>query len=308
MLSTQPLKVLVTGANGLLGQKLVAKLQSRSAVALIATGRGPNRNPGLAEYTYLDLDLQDAPALTKALHTHKPDVVIHGAAMTQVDACEQQPELCHALNVTVVETIASACAALDIHLIHVSTDFIFDGEAGPYDEQGQPAPLSVYGHSKLAAETIIQATPGLRWAIVRTVLVYGVVPDMRRSNIVLWVKAQLEAGKDIRVVDDQVRSPTLAEDLADGIIAVMMHGKTGIWHISGAEIMNVWEIAQQTALFFGLDTTRMQPVSSESLSQPAKRPPRTGFIILKAQTELNYRPTPFRQGLALVKQQLEDLA
>ncbi|MBX3102674.1 MAG: SDR family oxidoreductase [Bacteroidetes bacterium] len=307
MLSAQPLKVLVTGANGLLGQKLVAKLQTRSAVTLIATGKGPNRNPGPAEYLYIDLDLLDIAATTEVVRTHRPDVVIHGAAMTQVDACEQQPELCRQLNVDVVKTLADSCRAINARFIHVSTDFIFDGESGPYDERAAPAPLSVYGQSKLDAELLIQQTEGLRWAIVRTVLVYGVVPDMSRSNIVLWVKAQLEAGKEIRVVNDQVRSPTLAEDLAEGIISILMREKTGIWHISGAEIMNVWEIAQQTALFFGLDTGLMIPVSSDTLSQPAKRPPRTGFIILKAETELNYRPFSFKQGLALVKQQLDDL-
>lgn len=297
-------RVLVTGANGLLGQKLANKLMDRPNMTLLATGSGPSRNPYLPLHLYAELDITDRAALKRVIDDFKPTDIINSAAMTQVDACEHEPDKCHAINVAAVEHMAQLCKEHDIRLIHISTDFIFDGEDGPYDERGEPNPLSTYGHSKwLAEERIQEISP--RWAIIRTVLVYGTVPDLSRSNIVLWVKAQLEAGKQIKVVNDQVRSPTLAEDLADGIIAVLMRDKTGLYHISGAEIMNVWDIAQRTAKFFGLDTSLIVPTDSSTLSQPAKRPPRTGFVILKAQTELDYKPHTFEQGLRVVQQQLE---
>ena len=144
-----------------------------------------------------------------------PDVVIHTAAMTNVDQCETEREGCRKLNVDAVEYIIKACEHTGAYLLHLSTDFIFDGEAGPYDENGIPNPVSLYGESKLAAEKLLFDS-NIKYGIARTVLVYGTAHDMSRSNIILWVKRSLEAGKDIKVVDDQLRSPTLAEDLAIG--------------------------------------------------------------------------------------------
>jgi dTDP-4-dehydrorhamnose reductase len=297
--------ILLTGANGLLGQKLVNRLSRRESITLIATSKGANRNPGYEGYIYESLDINDAEKWEELYEKYEPDEIIHTAAMTNVDQCESEREECWKQNVEALDLITNLCLKYGTRLIHVSTDFIFDGEAGPYNERAEGHPLSYYGQSKLKGEEIILES-GINAAIVRAILIYGMVPHMSRSNIVLWAKGALEKQQPIKVVNDQFRSPTLAEDLADGILLVSMKNKSGIWHISGPEVMSILEIVQQVADFWGLDKSLITETDSSSLAQAAKRPPKTGFIILKAQTELGFKPHTFREGLAILDRQLGD--
>ncbi len=298
------MKILLTGANGLLGQKLVALLRQQPAVELVATGRGANR---LAErypdLRFVALDVTDGPQVRQVLGQERPTHVIHTAAMTNVDECELNREPCWQQNVTAVEHLAAACAALDVHLTHLSTDFIFDGSAGPLTEDAIPAPISYYGESKLAAERAVQGAAGLRWAIARTVLVYGVLHGGGRTNIVLWVRDSLRAGKTIKVVDDQWRTPTLAEDLALGCWLLAQHSAQGIYNISGDELLTPYAMALRVADYFGLDKGLIEKADASTFSQPARRPARTGFDIGKARRELGYRPRTFEQGIAVVAAQ-----
>jgi len=299
------MKILITGSNGLLGQKLVHKLSKDSEVELIATSRGQNRLSSKEGYTYQSLDITDEAQVESVLAEAKPDVVINTAAMTNVDACEADKEGCDKLNVDAVKYIVDACKGNHAHLVHLSTDFIFDGDDGPYHEEADPNPISYYGESKLKAEKIVQES-GVDAAILRTVLVYGIAEDMSRSNIALWAKGALEKGQKINVVDDQFRSPTLAEDLADGCILAAKQKAKGIYNISGKDQLSVLEIVQQVADFWKLDKSLINPVSSTTLSQPAKRPPKTGFILDKAIRELGYKPHSFREGLAVLDEQMKN--
>lgn len=295
--------ILVTGSNGLLGQKLIDRLSGRDALNLVATSRGHNRNPNQTGYVYESMDVTDIDSIRAVFRQYEPTECIHTAAMTHVDRCEEDPEGCHALNITAVENLVQVCREMGTRIIHVSTDFIFDGEDGPYQEKDVPNPLSLYGRTKLQGEQLVVES-GIPFAIARTMLVYGVVADMSRSNIVLWARKALEEGQDIRVVHDQFRSPTLAEDLAEGIILIAMKEKSGIYHISGPETMSILELVQEVADFWGYSPDLITAIDSATLNQRAKRPPRTGFIILKAQTELGYRPHSLREGLAMVEKQL----
>lgn len=300
----RPLKrVLVTGSNGLLGQKLVYKLRERDDVELIATARGTNRLRVQDGYTFLSMDIEDRASVDEVIDRVRPDHIIHTAAMTNVDACETEHEACDRANVHAVEYMVRAAERHNAHFIHISTDFIFNGEDGPYYEDATPDPVSYYGNSKLKGEQIVQASK-LRWAILRTVLVYGVVDNASRSNIVLWAKGALEKGQPINVVDDQMRCPTLAEDLADGCILAVDRNATGIYNICGKDALNIIEIVQQVADHYGLDKRLINPVSSATLNQPAKRPPRTHMPIVKAMRELGYRPHSFREGIAIVEEQV----
>lgn len=298
------MKILLTGSNGLLGQKLVALLHQEPGVALVATARGANRLADLyPEVRFVPLDVTDAGQVRQVLAEEQPTHLIHTAAMTQVDECELNQAACWTQNVTAVEYLASTCADLGIHLIHLSTDFIFNGQEGPLAEDAEPDPISHYGASKLAAERLVRATPGLRWAIARTVLVYGTVHGGGRSNIVLWVRDSLRKGQQIRVVSDQWRTPTLAEDLALGCWLLARHSAQGIYHISGRELLTPYQMAQQVAAFFELDATLLEQVDASTFTQPAKRPPRTGFLIEKAGQDLGYQPRTFKEGIALLAQQ-----
>jgi dTDP-4-dehydrorhamnose reductase len=297
--------IIVTGANGLLGQKLVLKLSRREAVQLVATATGPNRNPMDDGYEYEEMDVTNIDAMRAIFEQYKPTEIIHTAAMTNVDQCETAQEKCWALNVTAVQLIVDLCREFKTRLIHISTDFIFDGAAGPYSEKAVPNPLSYYGKSKLAAEEIV-VNAGIPYAIARTMLVFGIVADMSRSNFVLWAKGELEKGKQINVVNDQWRCPTLAEDLAEGVVLMTMKDKNGIYNISGPDMHSVFEMVELVADHWKLDKSLINPIASSTLNQAAKRPPKTGFIILKAQTELGFKPRTFKESLQIIEKQLGD--
>jgi dTDP-4-dehydrorhamnose reductase len=298
------MKILVTGSNGLLGQKLIEKLAKNSNVDVLATARGENRLPSKENYSYSALDITDKQNVDEVFDTFKPDVVIHGAAMTNVDQCETEKEECWKLNVLATEYLLEAAQRHNSFFLHVSTDFIFDGAEGPYSEEGEANPVSFYGWSKYAAEKLVIHSK-VKWAIARTVLVYGIAHDMSRSNIILWVKNSLESGKSINVVNDQWRTPTLAEDLADGCILIAEQRAEGVFNISGKDLLNPYQMAVMTADYFGLDKSLIIEVDGTQFKQTAKRPAKTGFILDKAIDVLGYNPKNFTEGIAFLAEQLK---
>lgn len=296
-------KILVTGSNGLLGQKIVYKLKDNPKVELIATARGENRLIDKSGYVSAEMDISDKVSVDKVVDQYQPDCIIHCAAQTNVDYCELNQEECRKANIDGVENIVAICNKYKIHLVHVSTDFVFDGKAGPYKEEDEPNPLSYYGWSKCEGERIIQAY-GLDWVILRTILVFGITDNMSRSNFALWAKKELEQGNTIKVVNDQFRAPTLAEDLADACIVAALKKAKGIYHISSEVIYSVLQLVEKVADFYGLDKSLIQPISSDTLNQPAMRPPRTGFIIDKAKRDLDFSPHKFEDALKILDSQL----
>ena len=299
-------KILVTGSNGLLGQKITERILSKKDFELIATSKGPNRYHVKEGYEYAEMDITNPKDVNQILQKYQPDVVIHTAAMTNVDTCETEKELCWKLNVKAVSNLIKACKVNNAQLVHLSTDFIFDGASGPYLENAVPNPLSYYGESKLASEKLLQASD-IHWTILRTIIVYGIVNDMSRSNIVLWAKGALEKGNPINVVDDQWRMPTLAEDLAEICLLTAEKGAKGIYNASGKDMMSIIELVQQVADFYQLDRSLINPISSSSLNQVAKRPVRTGFILDKSMNELGYRPHSFYEGMEIMQDQIQRL-
>jgi dTDP-4-dehydrorhamnose reductase len=297
------LKIVVTGSNGMLGQKLVYGLKSRDTIELIATSKGNNRITDKTGYIYESLDISYKAAIENIIDKYQPGCIINTAAMTNVDACELQKEECKKLNIDAVSYLIDACKEYNTHFIHLSTDFVFDGSNGPYKEEDKPNPQSNYASSKLESEKIVQAS-GLDWCIIRTIIIYGVMDDTQRSNVVIWTKNSLEQKKTITVITDQFRSPTLAEDLADACISAAVKRAKGIYHVSGIELMSIIEISNKVADFFKLDKSYIKPVTSAELNQPAKRPRKTGFILDKAIRELDYQPHTFEEGLKIVAEQL----
>ncbi len=297
------MKILITGSNGLLGQKILHKLSNDSSVKLIATSKGVNRISKKDGYTYFDLDITDNDAVFQLIACQKPQVVINTAAMTNVDLCEDERKACDALNVYAVQCLADACAKIDAHLIQISTDFIFDGENGPYKEQDKPNPLSYYGLSKLKSEQLLQLHT-VRWTVLRTIIVFGVAERLSKGNIVLWAKGALEKGDPLNIIDDQFRSPTLAEDLADICILAAKKKSLGIFHASGKDIMSIYEIVERVAKHYGYSIDNLNKISTKTLNQKAERPARTGFILDKSINELGYNPHSFEECLSIIDQQL----
>jgi dTDP-4-dehydrorhamnose reductase len=301
-------RILITGSNGLLGQKLVHQLLQNESYLLLATSMGENRMSILKEANYSknyqSLDITNQEEVEKVVASFKPNVVINTAAMTNVDACETDRENCWKLNVTAVEYLIEACKKVDAHLIHLSTDFVFDGENGPYKEEDVAIPLSYYGQSKLASEKQMQNSGLKHWSIARTIIVYGVAENMSRSNIVLWAKEALEKKQPIKVVDDQFRMPTWADDLAKGCLLIAEKQANGIFHLSGKDFMSIYELVERVADYFGLEKNTIEKIKSNSLNQAAKRPPKTGFVLDKSTTILGYNPISFEEGLKKIAAEL----
>ena len=292
------MKILITGANGLLGQEIVKQLVQEGSSTVTATGLGKSRLPQevAANITYIDLDITFGQQVAEVLAAVKPDCIIHAAAMTQVDDCENNKQLCYNTNVGATRFLIDGARRLGSRFIYMSTDFVFDGLSGPYSEDDQPAPVNYYGSTKLAAENAVKES-GLNWNIIRTVLVYGQSGPGSRSNLVTWVKKSLEEGKSIKVVCDQWRTPTYVEDLAKGIRLVLNKNVNGIYHVSGKDLLTPYDMAIQTATTLNLDPALIEKVDASNFSQCGERPKKTGFTIEKARKELGYEPLSFEDSL-----------
>ncbi|GMQ82977.1 MAG: dTDP-4-dehydrorhamnose reductase [Rhodothermia bacterium] len=290
-------RVLVTGANGLLGQELVHQMSSRPDYDVLATAREDEPKFSGGSCGYVPLDVTDEKDVSSVFQDFSPDVVVNCAALTEVDRCESEREACWQVNADAVNTLAKQCLTSGSRIIQVSTDFIFDGLEGPYKESDRPNPLSYYGRSKLAGENGARRAGMEHWAIARTVLVFGAGENLSRSNFVLWVIDQLSRGESIRVVTDQWRTPTYAPDLAQGIERIVRLQKQGVYHISGREMFSIHELAIAVAEAFDLDQELIVPTDGSEFTQPAIRPPRTGFLVLKAETELGYKPHSLQDAL-----------
>jgi len=258
-----------------------------------------NRN----DFLYYDIDITNYSQLEECITYIQPSFIINTAAMTNVDTCELKPEECNNLNIEAVKYLTQICTKLNIHFIQISTDFIFDGSKGIYKETDLPNPLSIYGHSKLKAENIVKNS-GVNFSILRTILVYGKGVNLKRNNIVLWVKDMLENNKEITIVDDQYRMPTYVEDLAMACKLIVDKNISGVYHISSNELLSVFEIANQIADVFGLNKKFIKPITSKTLNQKAIRPQKTGFDLSKTIKELDFQPTSFLLGLKRFKQTL----
>jgi dTDP-4-dehydrorhamnose reductase len=292
------MKVFVTGANGLLGQHLIRQLVDEGKFNIHATGKGPSRLPyGLANgVTYHELDITDFKKSQALIEKISPHIIIHTAAITQPNDCATDKTTCWKTNVGATRTLIKAAQKTKSYFIFISTDFVFDGKEGPYDEHATANPINDYGESKLLAEEMVEMSD-LHWAIVRTVFVYGGKVPGGRMNFINWVKDKLTANEKIKVVDDQLRTPTYVEDLAKGIILVLMKHAKGIFHISGKEMCSPYQLAIMVAEILNLNTSLIEKVTEETFKEPARRPKKTGFIITKAVKELGFVPLKLEEGL-----------
>jgi len=298
-------KVLVTGSNGLLGQKIIYSLIERKDIDLLASSKGLNRLITKSGYKYIDLDITKNDEVKKVFENETPDAVINCAAMTNVDYCEENQDSCWEINVNAVENLAKSCEVSKSHLLHLSTDFVFDGKSGPYIENDKPNPLHFYAKSKLKSEEIVKKIM-TNWTIARTIIIYGITDNMSRSNIVLWAKSEIGKGNTINVINDQYRSPTLAEDLAKGCISIIDKSAYGLYHLSGPKTYSILDLVYQVADFYNLDKSLILPVTSASLNQSATRPLSTGFDITKAKKDLDFNPVDFLEGIKIMDQQIKN--
>ncbi len=295
-------RILITGSNGLLGQKLVELLSRSTNYSLFLTSKHERSVFQDENISYRQLDISDKTNVRKVVDEVEPAFIVNTAGMTNVDQCETDRELAWRSNVVSVENLVHSAKLVGAHLIQLSTDYIFDGKNGPYDEFDRPNPLNYYGRTKLAAENVLR-TSEIPSTIVRTVVLYGIGYGVK-MNFALWVLKSLSEGNHIHVVDDQMSSPTLVDDLAYALSKVIELGRTGVYHISGPDIVSRFDFAKTLASIFGLDGKLIIPAKTQALKQAASRPLKSGFIILKAETELSIKMSGVKQGLSIFKNQI----
>ena len=296
------MRILLTGSNGFLGQKLTDLIVDLTDYTLFCTSASANRNPNTVGYHFVDAAIDDFQKIEEIICEFRPTHIIHTAAISSVDVCEKDPDRCQSINVDAVAHLGQLAQKDDIHLTFLSTDFVFDGQNGPYSETDDCNPCNAYGASKVQAEEALTASR-CRHAVLRTILVYGIHADPNRSNLVLWAKGKLESRESINVVNDQWRMPTWVDDLAKACLFASEQQAQGIFHISGGEMMTVLEIAQRVAEYWSLDMSLINSVSAKEIGQDKNRPQRTGFVLDKAKQILGYNPTPFLDSLQQIDKQ-----
>ncbi len=298
------MRIFITGSNGFVAQKFCELVYPQS-YSLLGVSKSENRNVYLNDTEFLRLDLKDKDSLRKALDNFDPTHIFHTAAITAVDSCENNKFEAYQINVDLTCFLGEYAAEHNVHLTFLSTDFVFDGLLGvPYSEDDLMCPVNYYGETKVLAESLlVDSNPDA--VILRTILVYGAIPDSSRSNLVLWAKGQLEQHKHIKVVSDQWRMPTWVDDLAVASLAAMKKQAKGIFHVSGEELMSVQEAVEYLADTYNLDKNLIEPISSSAIGQDKNRPRSTGFKLDKAKRFLNFKPTPYIKSLHYICGQLK---
>jgi dTDP-4-dehydrorhamnose reductase len=250
----------------------------------------------------MQMDITSKKDVKRVIHEAEPNVIVNCAAMTNVDACENERERAWKINVEGVEHLIEASRRTNAKIYHVSTDYVFDGKSGPYDEQARPEPLSYYGKTKLASENALHIS-GVQYFIARSMVLYGTGINVK-PNFALWLIQNLEQHHPVKIVDDQFGNPTLVDDLGQGILCAIELERLGTYHFAGRDIVSRYQFAVRLAHIFDFDPNLIVPIKTAQLRQPAARPMKSGLITLKAEVELGYRPSTVDQGLLVLRSQL----
>jgi dTDP-4-dehydrorhamnose reductase len=299
-------KILITGGNGLLGQSLTKIILRETGHDLLLTDKTeePRFLPQPARYR--PLDVTNKKNVRDVLLESKPDIIVHTAALTDVDECERDRDEAHRINVMAVDILLEFARVLGAKFVHLSSDYIFEGKQAPADEKTTPKPVNYYGKTKLASENLLRGA-GIPYAIVRTMVLYGAGVGIK-NNFPLWVLDNLRRNIPIRVVTDQVGQPTYVDDLAYGIVKIVELERTGVYHISGPELISRYDFACRVAELFKLDRTLIQAIRTTDLNQEAPRPLHSEFITQRAQMELGVRMMNIVEGLSAMKLVIEQIA
>ncbi|MFN4006431.1 MAG: SDR family oxidoreductase [Chitinophagaceae bacterium] len=292
------IRVLITGGNGFLGQHLCHFLSKYPQFNIIAVSKSERRIPSYIKCSFIQTDLTDATASAALLQTVLPNIIVHTAAMSQPNECHNNPMECLRQNTFTVRQLLTQLEALPIthkQFIFISTDFIF-GEGGPHNENDVPNPLNLYGQSKLLAEHFVEAAP-IATAIIRPVFMYGPIWQGLRNSFVQWVASQLQQHQPIKVVTDQLRTPTYVNDVCWAIHQIIIKEHTGVYHTAGGEIVSPYDIAVATANVLQLDVSKIIPVTGSEFPEVVLRPKKSGLHIQKTINTLGYHPTPLKQGI-----------
>jgi dTDP-4-dehydrorhamnose reductase len=292
------LKILITGASGLYGSRL-AELSTKNKHE-IHSGYSKDL-PAFG--TRVQFDISDKKQVESTFNKVNPEVVVHAATMTDVDKCELNKELAWKTNVEGTKNVVEATKAKKAFLLYISTDYVFNGEKGQYNETDMTDPINYYGLTKLKAEELVKNATE-EWCIARPSVMYGASPATGKINFALWIINKLQKGEQAKIVTDQWISPTLNTSLADMTLEVIERRLAGIYHLSGETRMNRFDFAKQIAQTFNLDAEMIIPVTSAEIPWVAKRPRDSSLDTSKAQKTLRSKPLEIHQALHRLKQEL----
>lgn len=292
-------RILIFGSNGMLGQRLTEFFKRNSLEILTSSAEEKSY---IEEIEYVQCDITDRNKTKKMIYDFCPDFIINAAAFTNVDLSETERETAWKVNVKAVEYMAEAARIIDAHIIHFSSDYIFDGKKGPYLESATPNPLGYYGRTKLASENVLKLY-AVKNTIIRTNVLYGPA-KYGRQDFVKWVVESLIQRKQIRIVTDQINNPTYVDDIVQAVDKIVESRREGIYNIGGIEFLSRYEFANIIADYFSLDKSLIIPVTTDELNQPARRPLKSGLITIKAQSELSYRPHTINEALNEMKKEV----
>lgn len=294
-------KILVIGASGLLGQRTVNYfVQEKANDVLAASFEAKSIFDSKINYSQLDITKRDD--VKNLVTDFCPDVIINCAAFTNVDLAEKERELCWKINVRGVEYLSEAARFLDLSIIHISTDYVFDGTKGPYSEIDKVNPIGYYARTKLASENVLKIS-GVSHLILRTNVLYGLTNNAR-PDFVQWVVSSLKAKKEIRIVTDQINNPTYIDDLVSAIASGIKFKKSGIYHTGGREFLSRYQFTLRIAKFFNLDESLIIPITTSQLEQAAKRPLKSGLITIKAESEMGFKPLSIEETFTIMKKEI----
>lgn len=296
-------RILITGANGLLGQKCITELKSDYELYLCDVHDASFLDK--ENIPYFVIDITKRQAVKNAITSLKPHYIVNAAAYTDVDGCETSKELCWKTNVEAVDNLVYAALKTDSKIIHISSDYIFDGKNGPYQETDVPSPLGYYGKSKLAGENVLIRS-NVQSAILRTMILYG-VGIKTRPNFVTWLINEIQNERHVKIVNDQYGNPTLADDLARAIKRVIDLEKWDIFHVSGSQLIDRYHFAVRIAETFDLNPEYIVETTTTELAQVALRPLRSGFMLDKIKTELGLKMMTIDESLKVLKKQMKKL-
>lgn len=296
------MRCLVTGCNGLLGQKLMGCAPKDAD--LLGVDLQPE--PVVSGASYQRVDLGEGEQVLAVVSRFRPDWILNTAAFTDVDGAEKNQFSCWRVNVTAVEHLVTACLQTGARLLHISTDYVFDGRNGPYGETDAPNPLGYYGRSKWAGECALQH-PSLHSVIARTMVLYGLGQRVR-PNFVTWLIEALRTGRSVRIVTDQFGNTTLADELAEALWRMTALGCRGLYHVAGSEIVDRYTFAVKIAKIFDLDADQIHPITTADLGQQAPRPLKSGLLVDKAMKELGVRLSDVETGLRRLREQCQPLS
>jgi dTDP-4-dehydrorhamnose reductase len=297
------MRILITGSNGLLGQKIAALLAHETNYEVLLTSIEHENFQKEIRFDYHQLDLTNRSDVKSIIRSYRPEFILNAAAFTNVDECENQREYAWRLNVDAVKNLIIGARVIDSKIIHLSTDYVFDGKNGPYREEDIPSPISYYGRTKLASENAL-ATSGVNFCLIRSMILYG-MGKLIRPNFVLWMINNLQRNQSIKIVDDQFGNPTLVDDLAYGILKIISGNRSGIYNMCGSETLSRYDFAKKVAEVFELNPILIKPVTTADLSQSAPRPLKSGLICFKAESEMGIKFLNTEQGLNVLRRQIE---